>query len=151
MGYFYIRKSEKRMNNVVRFGVSIDEKLLDRFDSLISVKGYVNRSEAIRDLVRDMLVREEIADPESEVIGTLTLVYSHEVREISDRLNDIQHGNYQNIISAVHVHLDEHNCLEVLILKGSARVVTSIADRLLSVKNVRHGKLSVTTSGKHLE
>lgn len=90
-------------NRIIRFGVSIDEKLLLQFDDLISEKGYVNRSEAIRDLIRDTLVREEAASPEAGVIGTLTLVYSHEVREIADRLNDIQHDNFQNIISAVHV------------------------------------------------
>ncbi len=135
------------MNNLIRFGVSIDEKLLNQFDALIGDKGYVNRSEAIRDLIRDMLVREEVSDPEAEVMGTLTIVYSHEVREIADRLNDIQHSNYRNIISSVHVHLDEHNCLEVLLLRGTAKVVKSIADRLLSVKNVRHGKLTVTTAG----
>ncbi len=138
------------MNNIIRFGVSIDEKLLTRFDGLISEKGYVNRSEAIRDLIRDMLVREETAKPDTEVIGTLTLIYSHEVREISDRLNDVQHHNYQNIVSTVHVHLDEHNCLEVLLLRGSAEVVKKIADNLLSIKNVRHGKLTVTTTGTHL-
>lgn len=134
-------------NRIIRFGVSIDEKLLLQFDELISEKGYVNRSEAIRDLIRDTLVREEAASPEAGVIGTLTLVYSHEVREIADRLNDIQHDNFQSIISAVHVHLDEHNCLEVLILKGASRVVKKIADRLLSIKNVRHGKLTITTTG----
>ncbi len=134
-------------NRIIRFGVSIDEKLLLQFDDLISEKGYVNRSEAIRDLIRDALVREEAASPEAGVIGTLTLVYSHEVREIADRLNDIQHDNFQSIISAVHVHLDEHNCLEVLILKGASRVVKKIADRLLSIKNVRHGKLTITTTG----
>ncbi len=81
------------MNNVIRFGVSIDEKLLDRFDALIYEKGYVIRSEAIRDLIRDMLVKEEVSDPNAEVIGTLTLVYSHDVREIADKLNDVQHDN----------------------------------------------------------
>lgn len=134
-------------NRIIRFGVSIDEKLLLQFDDLISEKGYVNRSEAIRDLIRDALVREEAASPEAGVIGTLTLVYSHEVREIADRLNDIQHDNFQSIISAVHVHLDQHNCLEVLILKGASGVVKKIADRLLSIKNVRHGKLTITTTG----
>jgi len=138
------------MNSIIRFGVSIDEKLLTRFDAIISEKGYVNRSEAIRDLIRDMLVREETGNEEAEVIGTLTLIYSHEVREISDRLNDVQHSNYRNIISSVHVHLDEHNCLEVLLLRGSAGVVKKIADHLLSIKNVRHGKLTITTTGAHL-
>lgn len=138
------------MNSIIRFGVSIDEKLLKRFDDLISEKGYVNRSEAVRDLMRDMLVTEDISDPEAETIGTLTIVYSHETREISDKLNEVQHSHYKNIVSAIHVHLDEHNCLEVLILKGRTRIVKSIADHLLSIKNVRHGKLTITTAGEIL-
>jgi|SRR6056297_1306868 len=139
------------MQNIIRFGVSIDEKLLDRFDSIISDKGYVNRSEAIRDLIRDMLVKEETSDPEAEVIGTLTLVYSHDVHEISDKLNDVQHEHFGNIISTVHVHMDEHNCLEVLLLRGSASEVKRIADNLLAIKNVRHGKLTVTSTGHYHE
>ena len=138
------------MNNLIRFGVSIDQKLLNRFDAIITEKGYVNRSEAIRDLIRNMLVSEEIANPEAESIGTLTLVYSHDIRELSDKLNDIQHHHHKIIISATHIHLDEHNCLEVLILRGRAKDVQSIADRLLSVKNVRHGKLTFTSAGKNL-
>lgn len=138
------------MNNVVRFGVSIDEKLLGRFDSLISEKGYVNRSEAIRDLIRDMLVAEEISDPEAEVMGTLLMIYNHEVKEISDTLNEIQHSYYKNIVSTLHVHIDEHNCLEVLLIRGMAKTVHIIADHLLSTKNVKHGKLTITSTGKHL-
>ena len=138
------------MNNVIRFGVSIDDKLLKKFDSVIEEKGYVNRSEAIRDLIRDLLVREETSAPDMEVIGTLTLIYSHHESEIPEKLNDIQHGYHNNIISTVHVHLDEHHCLEVLLLRGMKNTVQSIADRLLSVKNVRHGKLTVTSTGKNL-
>lgn len=133
------------MNRVIRFGVSIDEKLLNQFDVLISEKGYVNRSEAIRDLIRDMIISEKINDIRTEVIGTLTLIYSHAVREISDKLNDLQHSYYKNIISTIHVHLDEHNCLEVLLLRGRSDTVKNIADHLLSIKNVKHGKLSITT------
>ncbi|TFH41243.1 MAG: nickel-responsive transcriptional regulator NikR [Chrysiogenales bacterium] len=139
------------MNNVVRFGVSIEENLLKRFDNLISQKGYVNRSEAIRDLIRGMLVSEEIENPETESIGTLTLVYSHDARELSDKLNEIQHHHHKIIISATHVHLDEHNCLEVLILRGRAKDVRMISDRLLSVKHVRHGKLTMTATDTHLQ
>jgi len=138
------------MKSIVRFGTSIDEHLLTRFDAIIGEKGYVNRSEAIRDLIRDMLIMEEVTDPDTEAMGTLTLVYSHEVREIADKLNDIQHQYFSNIISTVHVHLDEHNCLEVLILCGKSKTVKNIADRLLSIKNVRHGKLTITSPGNHL-
>lgn len=138
------------MNNLIRFGVSIDQKLLKRFDSIITEKGYVNRSEAIRDLIRDMLVSEDIANPDAESIGTLTLVYSHDVRELSEKLNEIQHHNHRIIISTTHIHLDEHNCLEVLILRGKAKEVKLIANRLLAVKNVRHGKLTVTSAAKNI-
>ena len=138
------------MQNIVRFGVSIDDKLLSRFDSVIENKGYVNRSEAIRDLIRNTLVNEEISNPDTEVIGTLTLIYSHAEHEVSDRLNEIQHGYFRNVISSTHVHLDEHNCLEVLILRGRGQEVQYISDNLQSVKNVRHGRLTVTSTGKNL-
>ncbi|HON77678.1 MAG TPA: nickel-responsive transcriptional regulator NikR [Spirochaetota bacterium] len=138
------------MHNIVRFGVSIDDKLLSRFDTIIETKGYVNRSEAIRDLIRNTLVSEDISNPDTEVIGTLTLIYSHDEHEVSDRLNEIQHGYYKNVISSTHVHLDEHNCLEVLILRGRVQEVQFISDNLQSVKNVRHGRLTVTSTGKNL-
>ncbi len=137
------------MQNIIRFGVSIDEKLLNRFDSLIEDKGYVNRSEAIRDLIRYMIDANDTSDPDAEAVGTLTLVYSHEVREISDKLNDIQHHHYGNIVSTTHVHLDEHNCLEVLILRGKTQDIKTIADKLKSVKSVKRGDLTITAAGKH--
>ncbi|HRZ28150.1 MAG TPA: nickel-responsive transcriptional regulator NikR [Spirochaetota bacterium] len=132
------------MQNIVRFGVSIDDKLLDKFDALIAKKGYVNRSEAIRDLIRSMLVDEDISDPEAESIGTLSLVYNHHASELADKLNDLQHHSYKNIVSTTHIHLDEHNCLEVLILKGKTREVKAIADKLSSIKNVKNGQLTLT-------
>ena len=138
------------MNNIVRFGVSIDEKLLKNFDTLIENKGYVNRSEAIRDLIRDMMVSQEISDPDAEAIGTLSMVYSHDTREISDKLNETQHSHFGSIISTTHIHLDQHNCLEVIILKGKAKIIQAIADKLLSIKNVRHGKFTMTAAGKIL-
>jgi len=134
-------------NNIVRFGVSIDEKLLTKFDNIINDKGYVNRSEAIRDLIRDILVKDEISDPDAEAIGTLTLVYSHETHEISEKLNEVQHHYYKNIVSTTHIHLDEHNCLEVLILNGVAKEIQDLANKLLAIKNVKHGKLTVTSVG----
>ena len=138
------------MKTLLRFGVSIEEKLLNQFDKMIESKGYSNRSEAIRDLIRDKLVSEEISDENSESIGTLTLVYSHDIHELSDKLNEIQHHNYRIIISATHIHLDEHNCLEVLILRGKTKQIQAISDKLLSVKNVRHGKLTMTSAGKSI-
>jgi len=136
------------MQNITRFGVSIDDRLLNKFDDIIGEKGYVNRSEAIRDLIREMMDEADLENPEADAIGTLTLVYSHEVREISDKLNDIQHHYFGNIVSTTHVHLDEHNCLEVLLLKGKSKDIKTIANKLISIKNVKKGELTLTTVEK---
>lgn len=137
--------------NIVRFGVSIEEKLLTKFDLHISDKGYVNRSEAIRDLIRDVLVSQQIENPETESFGTLTMVYNHHHGEISDRLNHVQHDYFQNIVSTTHIHLDSHNCLEVLILKGKAGHLKSLADMILSIKNVKHGKFVIASTETDLD
>ncbi len=136
---------------IKRFGVSLDSSLLRNFDSLISRKGYANRSEAIRDLIRDSLVKEEWKHGNKETVGTITFVYSHETRELTDTLTELQHHFYASIISSMHVHLDEHNCLEVIVVKGKGENIKKIADRLIGTKGVKHGKLTVTTTGKHLK
>jgi len=136
---------------IIRFGVSLDKILLERFDSLIERKGYSNRSEAIRDLIRDSLVMEEWESSTSETVGSITIVYSHDTRELTDTLTDLQHHYYNAIISSMHIHLDEHNCLEVIVVKGKAKDIKAISDRLIGTKGVKHGKLSVTTTGKHLK
>lgn len=134
-----------------RFGISLDHSLLKSFDSLIARKGYANRSEAIRDLIRDSLVMEEWEKGDRETVGTITIVYSHDTRELVDVLTDLQHYFYTSIISSMHVHLDGHNCLEVLVVRGNGRDIKKIADRLIGRKGVKHGKLTVTTTGKHLK
>ncbi len=136
--------------SIVRFGVSLHRVLLDKFDRLIAGLGYANRSEAIRDLIRDRLVAEEWEIGTAETVGTVTLVYSHDTRELTENLNELQHHHHRAIISTVHVHLDEHNCLEVLILRGKGDEIKAIADRLIGTKGVKHGKLSVTTTGQGL-
>ena len=138
------------MGNTVRFGISLDEKLLDSFDQLIEQKSYMNRSEAIRDLIRASLVEERLGSEEQEAVGTVTLVYNHHVRDLSDKLTEHQHSHHDQIISALHVHLDAHNCLEVLIIRGSVRVIKQIANELIGVKGVKHGKLVMTTTGEDL-
>lgn len=138
------------MSKLERFGISIPKDLLKRFDQAISKKGYPCRSEAIRDLMRDNLVGEAI-QKDKEVIGTLTIVYNHEVRDLADKLTDLQHHHYKNIISTTHIHLDKHNCLEVLVVKGKSQKVKEIADRLISTKGVKHGKLTMTTTGKEID
>jgi CopG family nickel-responsive transcriptional regulator len=136
---------------ITRFGVSLDDALLGRFDGLIGEKGYGARSEAIRDLIRDCLVREEWEAGTKETVGTITLVYDHEKRELQDTLTDIQHHHHPLILSTMHIHLDAHNCLEVLVVRGKGKEIKGIADRLIGTKGVKHGKLTLTTTGKGLK
>ncbi len=137
--------------SVTRFGISLESPLLKRFDRLIKKKGYASRSEAIRDLIRDSLVTEEWKSDNTETVGTITLVYSHDTRELNDNLNDIQHHYHQLVISTTHIHLDGHNCLEVIIVKGKSEDIRVVADRLIGTKGVKHGKLTATTTGKRLK
>ena len=136
--------------SVTRFGVSIENPLLERFDKLLKGKGYSSRSEAIRDLIRDSLVNEDWQSSAAETVGTITIVYSHKTRELPDTLTDIQHHYHNSIISTMHIHLDEHNCLEAIVVKGRAKDIKTIADRLIGTKGVKHGKLTVTTTGKSI-
>jgi CopG family nickel-responsive transcriptional regulator len=136
------------MEKAKRFGVSMSQKLLEQFDALIDRMGYTNRSEALRDLVREKLVQQEWNLTDRETVGTITIVYSHEVHELTETLTTLQHTFHKNIISTMHIHLDAHNCLEVLVVKGKGRTLKTIADRLLSTKGVKHGQLTTTTTGK---
>lgn len=138
------------MEKTVRFSVSINAELLQKFDEAIREKMYTNRSKAIRDLIRDFIVEREWERSEKEVMGSLTLVYDHETRGIVDRLTDIQHERYSNVISTMHLHLDEHNCMEVLAIKGFPDEVREISDRLISCRGVKHGKLVMTSTGKEI-
>ncbi len=135
---------------ITRFGVSIDQALVKEFDRLIDQKGYANRSEAVRDLMRDSLVDEQWQDSESEVVGVVTVVYDHEQRELSHKLTHIQHHFSQAMVSTLHVHLDEHNCLETVVLKGRSGEIKRVAEQLISAKGVKHGKLVATTTGGSL-
>jgi len=138
------------MGELSRIGVAIDSDLLEKFDSLIAGRGYTNRSEAFRDLIRDELVRKHAEHPDALVVGTVTLVYDHHQRMLGDKLTDIQHEAHHSILSTLHVHLDHDSCLEVIVVKGKSREVQRIADALISTKGVKHGRLTVTTSGAHL-
>jgi CopG family nickel-responsive transcriptional regulator len=137
--------------STVRFGISLEKSLLKGFDSLIAKKGYASRSEAIRDLIRDSLVKEEWEYGNKETVGAISIVYSHDTRELSDTLTDIQHNFHSSVVSSLHVHLDHHNCLEVIIVKGKGSDIKKIADRLIGTRGVKHGKLSLTTTGKGLK
>ncbi|MBN2424117.1 MAG: nickel-responsive transcriptional regulator NikR [Calditrichaceae bacterium] len=134
---------------LVRFGVSLPTKLIRDFDTLISRKHYPNRSEAIRDLIRRMLIQEEI-DENHIVVGVLHLLYDHHKRDLSDKLDQIQHDHHQLIISTTHVHLDHDNCLEVILLKGKAKAIRDISDQLIAIKGVKNGQVCLTSKGGKL-
>jgi len=138
------------MSELSRIGVAIDSRLLQKFDDLIARRGYTNRSEAFRDLIREALIEKSVERGDSIVVGTVTLVYDHHVRMLSDRLTEMQHDHYHIVLSTLHVHLDHDNCLEVLVLKGKASAVQRMADALISTKGVKHGRLTITTTGAGL-
>jgi CopG family nickel-responsive transcriptional regulator len=139
------------MGKLSRIGVAIDSELLEQFDRLNTQRGYTNRSEAFRDLIRDELVQKAWESPDSAVVGTVTLVYDHHVRLLNEKLVDLQHEFHRSILSTLHVHLDHDNCLEVLVVRGRASAVQKIADALISTKGVKHGRLTITTSGAELK
>jgi CopG family nickel-responsive transcriptional regulator len=139
-----------KKETVTRFSVSLPPQLLEQFDTMAEAKGYDNRSLAIADMLRGQLVEHRKQFGGEEIVGTITLVYDHHKQHVQEALTDIQHDHHEVIISAVHVHLDHHNCLEVLIVKGKAALIKKIADELIAAKGVKHGKLTVTSSGKDL-
>jgi CopG family transcriptional regulator, nickel-responsive regulator len=138
------------VSSITRFGVSIESQLIKKFDALLARKGYATRSEAIRDMIRDTLVEQEWESGKHETVGTITIVYNHHTRELEHALTDMQHKSFHQIVSTLHVHLDAHNCLEVLVVKGRSSDIQNIADRLIGTKGVKHGKLTMTTTGKEL-
>jgi CopG family nickel-responsive transcriptional regulator len=146
-----MRAKVKNMGKLSRFGVSLDAALLGKFDPFIARMGYKSRSEAIRDLIRERLVAEEWRADRSPAMGVLSLVYDHEVRELSKKLTAIQHHHLGIILSTTHIHMDEHHCLEVVILKGAGKDIQAVAGSMLSAKGVKHGKLIMTTTGSHLD
>jgi CopG family nickel-responsive transcriptional regulator len=135
-----------------RIGVSLEADLLKQFDKLIEQKGYVNRSEAIRDLIRDNLVQRawSESDGTEERVAVVTLVYDHDSSSLAQKLAHIQHENHRAVVSALHVHMDEHNCLEVLVLRGRAKDVVRMGEGLVSTKGVKHGKVVPATTGQGL-
>ena len=138
------------MANIVRFGVSLAQELLAEFDALIGRKGYASRSEAIRDLIRDCLAEEASRSGSARAVGTVTLVYDHHVAELQEKLTDIQHDEADIVLSTLHVHLDRHRCLEVLVVRGRAAKIRALADKLIGTRGVKHGKLTLVAAGKEL-
>jgi CopG family nickel-responsive transcriptional regulator len=134
------------MGNLSRIGVAIDADLLQQFDHLIAERGYGSRSEAFRDMVRDALIIQAAAADETPVVGTITLVYDHHQRMLSDRLTAAQHESHHAMLSTLHVHLDHDNCLEVVVVRGPAGEVRRVADTLIAMKGVKHGRLTLTSA-----
>ena len=135
---------------VVRFTVSVPQSLAKQLDRMTREKGYDNRSLAVADMIRDQLVEHRQNYGDHDIAGTITLVYDHHKQHVQAALTDIQHDHHDVIISTLHVHLDHDNCLEVLAVRGKAGTIKKIADELIAAKGVKHGKLTVTTSGKDL-
>jgi len=137
------------MTDLVRFGVSLEKELLSKFDKHIKEKNYPTRSKAIGDLIRENLVKREWVEGK-EVVGAITLVYNHHRRELVNRLTDVEHDFHQLIVSSQHIHLDEDNCLEIVVVKGKPKEIDKLAQSLKSTKGVKHGSLTMTTTGKEI-
>ena len=135
------------MSDIARFGISLEQNLLDTFDALIKRRKYTNRSEAIRDLIRQELLKQELEE-DRQVAGAITFIYDHHQRDLLNKIIDIQH-DYQDVIqSSQHVHLDHYNCLEIVALKGNSSTIRRLADTLNALKGVKHGSLSISGTGK---
>lgn len=135
----------------MRFSVAMPEDLLVRFDHLVARRGLAkNRSEVVRDLVRDALVEEDCSTPGAEVVGTLSIVFNHHASDLQEKLHTIQHEYFDAIICSSHVHLDQHNCLEVIVLRGETGLVQDIANMILGTKGVKNGRLVLTTTGQYI-
>ncbi len=137
------------MSELVRFGVSLEKELLERFDNLIRSRKYTNRSEALRDMIRQELLKQEW-EAGGEVAGAITFIYDHHTRELLSKITDIQHDSQEVIISTQHIHLDHHHCLEIIAVKGRVKKVLKLADLLKAIKGVRHCALSMTGSGEEV-
>jgi CopG family nickel-responsive transcriptional regulator len=138
------------MGKTIRFGVSLDSELLEKFDTLCEEKCYQTRSEAIRDLIRNTLVEQEWKDLNKEMVGTLTLVYDHHQSDLAQKITEIQHNALDVIVVSMHIHLDHHNCMEVLILRGEGEHIQQTSQKLISTRGVKYGKLSLSTTGQEI-
>jgi CopG family nickel-responsive transcriptional regulator len=131
------------MGRIVRLTVSLEEKLLEKFEKFIEEKGYLSRSEAIRDLIRAALIEKDLK-PESFAFGTITVVYDHHQKDLVDKLTEIGHNYLENIISTMHIHIDHHHCLEIIAVKGRVKEIKELTDKITSLKGVKHSKLVFT-------
>ena len=134
------------MEKVERIGVSIDKKLLKKFDNIIKSKGYPNRSEAIRDLIRDKISQEKLTSPKINAVASICLVYDHHSTTLMQKLLDLQHSHLIHTISSMHIHLDHHHCMEIIVLKGQAAEIRKMADKITSFRDVKLGRINMIPS-----
>lgn len=137
------------MSKLVRFGVSLEEDLLAQFDRLIKQRKYTNRSEALRDMIREELVKKEWTE-NKEVTGAITLVYDHHTRELVTKVLDVQHDYHSCILSSQHIHMDHHNCFEIVVTRGKAKEIEELFQKLKSIKSVKHAGFMMATQGKRI-
>jgi len=135
---------------VERIAISLEKRLLDQFDKLIAAKGYSNRSEAVRDLIRDRLIEREWAAPAGETVATVLLVYEHDTMELSQKLMQVEHRQFHRIVAGLHVHMDKENCLEILVLRGPGKEIQRLGERLISLRGVKHGRFIPGTLGARI-
>ena len=138
------------MKKLMRFGVSIEEDLLRRFDRFNRQKGFVNRSQGFRSVLRSLLDEDRVQDDNAHSLGVLTLMYDHHKRELEDRLTAVQHDHHHSIITTTHVHIDHDNCLEVILLRGRAGSLRKIASEISGLKGIHHSKFQLTSS-EHMQ
>jgi CopG family nickel-responsive transcriptional regulator len=144
------RHKEPRMSELVRLSISLDRPLAERLERLVASSRYTNRSEFIRDLIRQQLVEQQWTDTNQEVVGTITLVYNHHARQLADKLIDIQHDHHDSIMATTHVHLSHDVCAEMIMLRGPAPQIRQVADRLRQQRGVLHAALAMSSTGDHL-
>ena len=135
---------------IERIGISLEKDLLAQFDALIQSKGYSNRSEAVRDLIRDKLVEQEWSAPKGEAVATVLLVYEHEGMDLSQRMTSLEHEEFHRVVASMHVHMDHDNCLEILVLRGPGREIQKLGERLISLRGVKHGRFITGTTGREI-
>lgn len=137
------------MSDLVRFGVSLEKSLLDKFDRFIRERNYTNRSEAFRDMIRQELIKKEWVEGD-DVAGAITLIYDHHRKDLLNKITDIQHNYQKVIISTQHIHLDHHNCLEIVAVRGNPSEVQRLMGLMKAIKGVKHGTLSMSSAGKEI-
>jgi len=133
---------------IERIGISLEKDLLKQFDKLIGAKGYSNRSEAVRDMIREKLIEQDWRAPKGEAVATVLLVYEHETMELSQRLTGLEHEEFHYVVSSMHVHMDHDNCLEIMVLRGPGVEIQRLGERLISLRGVKHGRFIPGTTGK---